>query len=913
MADFLDAVGSAVSNRFSNRANDMLNIMNNPSQYMQNRVDEAAGVNTTSTQYQPKPAAGKRAEETVPEVPGAPAIAPLPSPSVMPEVSGPAKPNVNASAYGVGAQSGRRYAADQNNPSGLGWNGKNWNAYDTPEEGVMATENQVGRYLEGKGPLKGPATPEAVVSTWVTGGKTPAEKIQNGAYLGSVKKSLSQAGVQLNEDGTIPNTPEARKAITSAIVNHETLPQHRTRFAPFLMGGQAVKPTAATPAQARPAFMGGQPGFDEAGTPIQANGMPGPAVPGAPEVTPAGTTPEYTGPGIGEGASPPAASPYSLTTPGAGAPGLRTQEGLNLEQLQQRQKHLEDINSGDPTRLLALSTSNDPMVAATANNHLYDYYKHYKMSEDTKAAVDDKLSKGEMPNINKKGEEGSYIKAYLFARLGLDDLAKKEQELISPTRHTMPVMLGATPYQATYNKSGELLYAFDEAGKKVDSATLSKIGANAVTSKGAHQAPNLISDPFGIVKGNWVLETRPGGMPVFKEVGTGRIATQDESAQLSKASQRGDILSTARTQANHATTTEYNRLAKERDARLQRGATDETLKPLGLDLESIQTRSQQAGQHILNAAMSNFSALPQGGRTPTAGSEFKPVPANAPAAGETPPPVTTTPGTSKVLDSWEKFKPGETTANYDKRTQYSKDDIEAEAQQLVSGDKTLTEITGRDAGLLRHYASARAKELDPSWSATDATARRDALKKWTNPDSSVSKQVRSHITAANSISDVRDAYNALQNGNTPLFNEIRNSFREKTGSDLPVNAKTGAMLLGPEIIKSIIPGGGGVTERLEAQHLMGVNLSPDQAKAVFKTLEDFQGNSLKALETDWTRAKLPKDQFRERVLGGSPAAQELYDRASQHQNNRAAASAGLPGAPNKADVEAEMRRRGLIK
>ena len=144
-----------------------------------------------------------------------------------------------------------------------------------------------------------------------------------------------------------------------------------------------------------------------------------------------------------------------------------------------------------------------------------------------------------------------------------------------------------------------------------------------------------------------------------------------------------------------------------------------------------------------------------------------------------------------------------------------------------------------------------------------------------------------------------------------MFNEIRNTFRTNTGVDLPIEAKTGAMILGPEIIKSIIPGGGGVTERLEAQHLLNTKLSPAQQKAVFKTLEDFQGNSLKAIETDWTRAKLPKDQFRERVLGGSPAAQELYDRASQHQTSEAARRAGLTNVPSQADIDAELKRRGL--
>ena len=252
---------------------------------------------------------------------------------------------------------------------------------------------------------------------------------------------------------------------------------------------------------------------------------------------------------------------------------------------------------------------------------------------------------------------------------------------------------------------------------------------------------------------------------------------------------------------------------------------------------------------------------------------------------------------TSVLDNWEKPRAGEQKAAFDKRTQYSADDIRSEAQMLVNGDKRLKDISGRDAGLLKHYASQAAKELDPTWNVADADSRYDALKKFTNPDSRVSQQLRAHVTAAGAIDNVEAAYNALQNGNLPLFNQIRNDFRSKTGSDLPINAKTGAMILAPEIIKSIIPGGGGVTERLEAQHLLNTSLSPAQTKAVFDELKNFQGNSLVAIQNDWTKSKLPKDQFRERMLGDSPAAQELLDYAEKKKNQSAEAHKAINNPP----------------
>lgn len=126
-----------------------------------------------------------------------------------------------------------RYAADLNNPSGLGWNpeSRSWYAFKTPEEGVAATQRQLGRYLSGQGYMKGVApTPENVVSMWVTGGTTPAEKIQGGSYVQSVKKELANSGIKLGPNGEIPNTPDATMAITRAMTRHETQPKHQEKF-----------------------------------------------------------------------------------------------------------------------------------------------------------------------------------------------------------------------------------------------------------------------------------------------------------------------------------------------------------------------------------------------------------------------------------------------------------------------------------------------------------------------------------------------------------------------------------------------------------------------------------------------------------------------------------------------------------
>jgi LysM repeat protein len=169
--------------------------------------------------------------------------APATQPPARPATQ-PAAPRSNSSSSktdqsgmaSYATKGGRVYAADFNNPSGLGWDGKGkYTSYKTPEEGVNATKDLVSRYLTDRTPyIKGPATPEQVVSTWVTGGKTPADKIQGGRYLQSVKDELAAAGVKLDAKGRIPHSQAATDAITRAIVRHETSPKHMEKFAPFL-------------------------------------------------------------------------------------------------------------------------------------------------------------------------------------------------------------------------------------------------------------------------------------------------------------------------------------------------------------------------------------------------------------------------------------------------------------------------------------------------------------------------------------------------------------------------------------------------------------------------------------------------------------------------------------------------------
>jgi hypothetical protein len=64
---------------------------------------------------------------------------------------------------------------------------------------------------------------------------------QGGRYAAGLRKELSNAGVALNADGTIPNTQQANDAVTRALITYESGPKNAQAFLP-LVGGK-VAPT----------------------------------------------------------------------------------------------------------------------------------------------------------------------------------------------------------------------------------------------------------------------------------------------------------------------------------------------------------------------------------------------------------------------------------------------------------------------------------------------------------------------------------------------------------------------------------------------------------------------------------------------------------------------------------------------
>jgi hypothetical protein len=79
-----------------------------------------------------------------------------------------------------------------------------------------------------------------------------------------------------------------------------------------------------------------------------------------------------------------------------------------------------------------------------------------------------------------------------------------------------------------------------QTGKRLSAEELVAGAQSATVAKGTEVEAGTYLDPTGKVPGNWVLERRPGGS-VYRQVGTGSIATAEQANALRKTGVQGTL------------------------------------------------------------------------------------------------------------------------------------------------------------------------------------------------------------------------------------------------------------------------------------------------------------------------------------------------------------------------------------
>lgn len=153
-----------------------------------------------------------------------------------------------------------------------------------------------------------------------------------------------------------------------------------------------------------------------------------------------------------------------------------------------------------------LATSQDPaerkIAADLLRVNLQGQQDEQKAAATVSAALQGDRDAQTQMQRDLKRPEGSYVKAYLFARLGLNQLAQEEQEKLGQgSRKVSQVVSGKDTYTVETDSRGQILRAWDANGDRSDNKTIARLQA-AGQRTGAQV--------FGFTGGSLVI---PAGQP----------------------------------------------------------------------------------------------------------------------------------------------------------------------------------------------------------------------------------------------------------------------------------------------------------------------------------------------------------------------------------------------------------------
>lgn len=144
---------------------------------------------------------------------------------------------------------------------------------------------------------------------------------------------------------------------------------------------------------------------------------------------------------------------------------------------------------------------------------------------------------------------------------------------------------------------------------------------------------------------------------------------------------------------------------------------------------------------------------------------------------------------------------------------------------------------------------SQVNEENPKYDAAQFPARSQAVKAF-----STGKQgnaINSFNVAIDHLNTLQELGNALNNSDIPAFNRLANKTAEEMGYAAPTSFEAAKQIVGQEIVKAIVAGGGGVGEREEAGKRIDKANSPAQLSGVIKTYKDLMAGQLKGLRKQY--------------------------------------------------------------
>jgi len=508
----------------------------------------------------------------------------------------------------------------------------------------------------------------------------------------------------------------------------------------------------------------------------------------------------------------------------------------------------DELNAaqGDEKKLAALATNDNVAkpVQAAAREELSNHYDQMKKTDQATKIVEngaqgDATDAGKIASaMNPKArptEEGSYIKAILFSRLGLTSLAQQEMEKISPTTSYQNVMdENGNHYSAKIAKSGEILSAKDAEGKPVDNTILARLQANA--AQGVKGAESL---GYADINGEQHVISR--GLDK-----NGNMVWRDETAkkQLSGAP------------AGYQTT------PTSPQQRAQMNVAAQIEKSMRKD-NSDAARTNSTAPHT-EEDIANEKARIMGGLPPTY------TPKTGTAAGAT---ASTAPATKPTETAEGPYATAEANA-------VAKRNPTAEA--IASYKSAPPSATGRNsAGSAALMNDVR--KINPDFNEQkfkEAQIVRNDFAK-VSPGSG-GGQLQAVRRAIPHLDQFKAAVRELNNGNMPMVNGVLNQYGYNVGDDKVAAANALSGLISTEVQKAVAGGLGGVDERKELAKSLSPNMNARQLSRVVDGWQGLISTQAEALKQQWTGHGLPGKEF-DSLLG--KREREVLEAAKKRNEN----------------------------
>jgi hypothetical protein len=480
--------------------------------------------------------------------------------------------------------------------------------------------------------------------------------------------------------------------------------------------------------------------------------------------------------------------------------------------------------------------------------------------------------------LKKSGEEGSYLKAIFFARMGLTELAKEEQQKLGAgTQYQSVVGPNGENYNAVVNGQGAIVKAFTKEGNLVDDNTLAGLSANMM-GKGAVTGQTFGKDANGNVISHTVL---PNGRGVrWKNETTGESLASAPAGYHSMGQKSLEQLAAEKGVSTAASV----------ETKMRKANTDASLMgiPAPFTEQQITTAKNQATTSAAGAQFTNPSIKVISATRPTAQqkgmwdesvragregvtAEGNPIARPGTSAHETGNAYDidnnqlTAAGRKELIQKgyyqpipqrdpnhWEKLEP-ETTAAASNPTIKNAPPAGAAptmAQKIANYEMKPPQSRSAMYGPLMQEVS----RLNPGYDETRYATVQDARKKFTTGKQG--DTVRSMNVAIDHLDTLNEAGQALRNGNMPLFNKIANTYSQNTGSEIVTDFNGIKSIVGSEVAKAVAGGQMALADREEIRKELSAANSPEQLAGVIKKFQQLLGGQLKGLKTQYEEAGL---------------------------------------------------------